>query len=92
MMQTDVKSAYASGAGDVQTGRTRLKGVVIVPGATDGAVNITNGSGGASLFQINTKGGTAAYSITFPGEGIVSTVGLYVTTLSNCPCVVMFYG
>ena len=91
MMQTDVKSAYISGTGSALAFPTRIKGMVIVAGAGAGGIEITDGNGGATLFQINTVA-NETMNILIPGEGIKVNTEVYVKTFSNMTCLNIFYG
>jgi hypothetical protein len=84
MMQTDVKAAHLSAAGSFVLGRTRLKGIVISPKASTAATfEIRDGSAtGAVLFTMDIASVTTPvnFNITIPGEGILATTGLHLTT------------
>jgi len=79
--QTDVKSGYcpASTATTVTTQRTRLKGLVISH-PSGGTVVVTDGVGGAELFNFTALGVIATLSVLIPGEGVLAPNGLVVTT------------
>lgn len=100
-MQTDVKATAAltatgsfttAGASNI-TFRTRIKAIYAVCGASSGSVTITDGSGGETLFVMNTPAvANCGYIyIILPGEGILAERGLY-GTVSNTASTIIFYG
>jgi len=99
-MQTDVKSTKpltATGAfkdqGDNNVGRTRIKGLYCVNGASIGSVVISDGQTGNTLLTLNTP--TAANAgftyMLVPDQGILAENGLY-GTVTNTASIVLFYG
>jgi hypothetical protein len=97
MMQTDVKAAHLSAAGSFMAGRTRLKGIVVSPKATTAATfEIRDGSStGAVLYTMDMASVTTPvnFNITIPGEGILATTGLYLTTSAGTVTgIEVFYG
>ena len=96
-MQTDVLSAHLSSAGSYYVGRTRLRGIVVSPKASTAATfEIRNGSStGAVLYtmDIASLGTPNTFYILIPGEGILATTGLYLTTSTGTVTgVTVFYG
>lgn len=90
-MQTDVKAKSLSVSGSVYGTRTRVKGLVITPGASAGSVELKDGgSSGTSMFVINTVANGQVESILIPGEGVVFETSVYAT-LTNAT-VTVFYG
>jgi hypothetical protein len=96
MMQTDVKSLQVA-AGNTPgalsvNGRTRLKAITIVYGATLGTVVITDGtSSGETLLSFPAPGAAGVVHLLMPGEGILARTGLYVLTGTNATAV-LYYG
>ena len=91
MMQTDVKAISLAASGAITDTRTRVKGLVIEPGTNAGSVIIKDGgSGGTTLFTINTTANGETFSVLIPGEGVLCTNSAYAT-LSNAK-VTAFYG
>ena len=91
MMQTDVKAKSLSVSGSVFGDRTRVRGLVITPGASAGSVTLKNGgSGGTSIMVIDTVAQGEAFNVIIPGEGVLFTTDVYAT-LSNATATV-FYG
>ena len=90
MMQTDVKAVSLAASGDVYAGRARIRGMVVEPGASAGSVAIKNGgSGGTTLFTINTIAGGETFNVIIPAEGVLCETSAYAT-LSNAK-VTVFY-
>jgi len=97
MMQTDVKAAHLTAAGSLYVGRTRLKGIVVSPKASTAATfEIRDGSAtGAILFTMDIASVTTPvnFNITVPGEGILATTGLNLTTsVGTVVGIEVFYG
>ena len=99
-MQTDVKSTKpltTTGAfkdqNDGDVSRARIKAIYAICGASAGTVVITNGSGGETLFYLDTPAvSTCGYVyIILPGEGIVASTGLY-GTITQTASISIFYG
>lgn len=99
-MQTDIlASAVVVGTGVVNNqaseaiGRTRIKGVYIVPQATAGSVVFRDGSASGSIkMTLNTlTSQTSPSYFLFPGEGLLVQSGIHLT-LSTVTSVVVFYG
>jgi hypothetical protein len=97
MQQTDVKAAHLSAAGSYYVGRTRLKGIVVSPkAATAATFEIRDGSSTAAvLFTMDIASTTVPvnFNITIPGQGILATTGLYLTTsVGTVVGIEVFYG
>jgi len=96
-MQTDVKSAHLSAAGSYYTGRTRLRGFVVAPKASTAATfEIRDGSSSAAvLYTMDIASLTTpnTTSVLIPGEGILASTGLYLTTsVGTVTGITVFYG
>ena len=97
MMQTDVKSAHLSAAGSYYVGRARLKGLVVSPKASTAATfEIRDGSATDAILytmDIASLGTPNTVSIFVPGEGILASTGLYLTTsVGTVTGITIFYG
>lgn len=91
MMQTDVKANSLAASGSVFGDRTRVRGMIIEPGASAGSVVLKNGgSGGTTVMTINTLAGGETFNAIIPGEGVLFTTDVYAT-LTNAK-VTVFYG
>lgn len=90
-MQTDVKAISLASSGAVTDARTRVRGMVIEPGASAGSVILKDGgSGGTTVLTINTPAAGQPFSVLIPAEGVLFTSSAYAT-LSNAK-VTVFYG
>jgi hypothetical protein len=97
MMQTDVKAAHLSDDGSYYDGRTRLKGLVVA-----GKVNtactfeIRDGSATAPVLftmDIVSVSTPVVFNVVIPGEGILASTGLYLTTsVGTLTGITVFYG
>lgn len=99
-MQTDIlASAVVVGTGVVNDqaggaiGRTRIKGVYIVPQSGAGSVVFRDGSAsGSTRMTLNTLASQTSPSyFLLPGEGLLVQNGIHLT-LSTVASVVVFYG
>jgi hypothetical protein len=90
MMQTDVKSTYATNTGAMVPYRTRIKGIIYPNAASAGVIELIDGVGGAVLIRLVT--GTLGQSINIPGEGILALNGIYLGTLTTVSAVTIIYG
>jgi hypothetical protein len=90
-MQTDVQAKSLSASGEVYGARTRVRGLIITPGANAGSVTLKDGgSGGASVLVINTIANGEAFNAIIPANGVLFETDVYAT-LSNTS-VTVFYG
>ena len=99
-MQTDVlASAVTTATGSVNDqagnaiGRSRIKGVYIVPQSGAGSVVFRDGSAsGSTKLTVNTlAASTGPTYVLLPGEGILVQSGIHVT-VTTVASVVVFYG
>ena len=89
-MQTDVRAISLAASGAATTYRARVRGMVVEPGASAGSVIIKDGgSGGTTLFTINTTANGETFNILIPAEGVLCNTSVYAT-LSNAK-VTVFY-
>lgn len=90
MMQTDVKAKSLAASGAVTDARVRVRGMVVEPGSGAGSVVLKDGgSGGTTMFTINTRDGGAPFNVVIPGEGVLFLNDAYAT-LTNAK-VTVFY-
>ena len=90
-MQTDVNALSLAASGEVTDARTRVRGLVIEPGASAGSVILKDGgSGGTTILTINTPAAGQPFNALIPAQGVLFEVSAYAT-LSNAK-VTVFYG
>ena len=90
-MQTDVKAISLAASGAVTDTRTRVRGMVIEPGASAGSVILKDGgSSGTTIMTINTLAGGETFNVVIPAEGVWFLTSAYAA-LSNAK-VTVFYG
>lgn len=81
-VETNVRAKRITETGASALGRSRIVGINMVTGNTAGRVTITNGSGGATLLDLDTQASTVQY-IRMPEGGILSDSDPYVSTMTN---------
>lgn len=90
-MQTDVKAKSLAASGAITDTRTRVRGLVIEPGSLAGSVVLKDGgSGGTTVFTINTTANAAPFNVLIPGEGVLFLASAYATLTNTV--VTVFYG
>jgi hypothetical protein len=90
-MQTDVKAISLAASGAVTDTRTRVRGLVIEPGASAGSVVLKDGgSSGTTVMTINTLAGGETFNVVIPAEGVLFITSAYAA-LTNAK-VTVFYG
>ncbi len=90
-MQTDVLAKSLAASGSVFGSRTRVRGALVEPGTGAGSVVFKNGgSGGTTLFTVNTVANGEPFSVIIPAEGVLFNTDVYVA-LTDAK-VTVFYG
>jgi hypothetical protein len=90
MMQTDIKTAIASGNGTIYASRTRVRGLLVVPGSSVGLIVLRDGGGsGTVMFSIPTLASGTPFSVLIPGEGVLFSTDVY-GAMSNAAVTVMY--
>ena len=84
-----VKGAAANATTTVNAARSRLKGFIIGPGASNGTVTFNDG--GSAVFNVAVTGGTSDVAMNIAEQGVVFKSNLNVTTV-NCTVNVFFTG
>lgn len=88
---SDVKSTYLTETGDIFGGRTRVKGVYVVPSGTAGTVVIKDGgASGATVTTLGTTAGGSAVYIDLPEDGVLCVTSSHAT-LTNVASATFFY-
>lgn len=89
-MQTDVLAISLAASGAVSDARTRVRGLVIEPGASIGSVIIKDGgASGTTKFTINTVANGETFSILIPAEGVLCSTSAYAE-LTNVKATVFY--
>lgn len=90
-MDTDISVAQINASGYAYQGRTRVRGLLVMPGASAGTVTLNDGNVlGADKMAISTVAGGEPFSVVIPASGVLFSTGPYVT-VSNATTLV-FYG
>jgi hypothetical protein len=90
-MQTDVMAKSLAASGSVIGNRTRVRGLVIVPGTGAGSVVLKDGgASGTTILTIPTVANGEPFNVVIPGEGVLFETDAYAT-LTDAG-VTVFYG
>lgn len=90
-MQNDVKSTQLTASGDVFGGRSRIRGIYLVPGATAGTVVIKDGgASGSAVITFNTTAGGSALYVRIPDDGVLCATSSYAA-ITNATAATVFY-
>lgn len=90
-MASDVKMVRVTATGAARTTRSRLRKVsVLISNAGAGRLTITDGDGGATLFDVDFAANGQA-SLSVPDRGILAERGLFVSAATNVAAATLFY-
>jgi hypothetical protein len=91
MANSDVKSKRLTGTGAAVVGRARLRKVsVLVSNTGAGRLTITDGDGGATIFDVD-FGANASHTLMIPDNGTLAETDLHVATATNITALTLFY-
>lgn len=83
-MQTDVKAKSLAASGAVTTFRSRLRGIIVEPGTGAGSVTFKDGgTGGTTVFAVNTIAGGEPFNCLIPAEGVLFSTDIYATLVDT---------
>ena len=92
-MQTDVMASTVAVSGTGYAARTRLRGIIAIPGSANGTITFKDGgSSGTTMLSIPTVANTTPFNIFVPGEGVVFETDVYVALSGTGTQVTFFYG
>lgn len=90
-MQTDILVADVSVSGTASAARTRVRGLLVSPGASAGSVVLKDGgASGTTKMTIPTVANGEPFSVVIPADGVLFQTDVYVA-VSNSTALV-FYG
>ena len=90
-MATLVSTKRITATGDVGVGPARLKYVHAVSTGGGGRLTITDGNGGATLFDADFLP-TDCAGVSLPDEGLRFAEGMFVSAITNMVSVTLVYG
>jgi hypothetical protein len=91
-MQNDVNAISLTASGDVFNGRTRVRGIVVVPGTSAGSVVLKDGgSSGTTILTIPTIANGEPFNMLIPDQGILFKTSAYATLSGTATGVTVFY-
>jgi hypothetical protein len=89
-MQTDIQTAVVAATGTAYAGRTRVRGLLVIPGASAGSVVLRDGgSSGVTKFSIATSANGEPFSVVIPANGVLFNTDVHAT-VSNAAVTVMY--
>lgn len=92
-MQTDVSAVTVSTSSTAVNYRTRVRGIVVVPGSANGTVVFKDGgSGGTALITLTTVANGEPFNILIPANGVLFENSVYVDLTGTGTGAVVFYG
>lgn len=90
MEASNVRAKRFTATGACGVGRARIVGMAVTAGAGTPRLTITNGSGGATVLDVDfTQSDTFTFDI--PGDGILCESDPQITTLTNITAVTLFF-
>ena len=90
-MQTDISAVSLAASGTAYGARTRVRGAIVEPGTGAGSVVFKDGgSGGTTIFTVNTMANGEPFSVVIPANGVLFETNVYVA-LTDAK-VTVFYG
>ena len=91
MAGSDVKAKRLAETGAAGIGRVRIRQIVAtVSNVGDGRLTITDGSGGATLLDVDLST-TLTHSIDLPADGILSSSDPYISAFTNISAITLIY-
>lgn len=91
MANSDVTSKRLTGTGAAGVGRSRLRKVsVLVSNVGPGRLTITDGDGGATIFDVD-FGADGSHTLMLPDNGTLAETDLYVSAATNLTALTLFY-
>ena len=89
-MSSDVLTKRVTGTGSLAVGPARIRQLQVLTGAGAGRLTITNGSGGATVLDIDSLA-SDSHSVNIPDDGIRCSSDVYVSTATNITAMTFFY-
>jgi len=89
-MSSDVLTKRVTGTGSLAVGPARIRQLQVLTGAGAGRLTITNGSGGATVLDIDFLA-SDSHSVNIPDDGIRCSSDVYVSTATNITAMTFFY-
>lgn len=91
-MQSDVYAVHTTGTGDLNIGRTRVKGFMFTGDGTPGdVIFLDGGASGHEHFRFAVEATTTEVFYNLPDQGMVFDIGVYVV-LPGGSSLTVFYG
>jgi len=89
-MSSDVLTKRVTGTGSLAVGPARIRQLQVLTGAGAGRLTITNGSGGATVLDIDFLA-SDSHSVNIPDDGIRCVSDVYVSVATNITAMTFFY-
>ena len=93
MMQTDVQASTLTSSDTVYAARTRVRGMLVVPGTANGSVTLKDGgSSGTEVMAITTFANGEPFSVVIPANGVLFETDVYMALAGANVSATVFYG
>jgi len=89
-MSSDVLTKRVTGTGSLAVGPARIRQLQVLTGAGAGRLTITNGSGGATVLDIDFLA-SDSHSVNIPDDGIRCSSDVFVSVATNITAMTFFY-
>ena len=90
MSSSDIRTKRVAGTGALSIGPARIRQVQVLTGAGAGRLTVTDGSGGATILDIDFAQADS-HSVNIPDYGIRSHADPVVTVFTNITAMTVFY-
>lgn len=92
-MQTDVQAKSLTTSGTAYAARTRVRGMLVVPGTANGSVTVYDGgASGTEIMAITTFANGEPFSVIIPANGVLFETDVYVALSGTGVGVTVFHG
>ena len=92
-MLTDVQARSLTSTDTVYAARTRVRGMLVIPGTANGIVTLRDGgASGVEVMNITTFANGEPFSVIIPANGVLFENNVYVDISGSGVGVTVFYG
>ena len=92
-MLTDVQASTLTSSDTVYAARTRVRGMLVVPGTANGSVTLKDGgASGTEVMAITTFANGEPFSVVIPANGVLFEANVYMALSGAGVSATVFYG